>query len=128
MPRTRLAILAAVAAPILLVGCGSQEASTSAGATSPGANPSNAVSFQPPTDAQKTAVIAALTAIDPALTTSADTAIFHAMSTCDDLRIVKDRATVVAYAADRYRGTGADVDTAKAARIVDAISTAYCKV
>ncbi|HSA52509.1 MAG TPA: hypothetical protein VLH10_20680 [Yinghuangia sp.] len=124
MRPTRLTVIAAIAAPILLVGCGSQQDEPET--TSAQTSPSQVVSFQPPTDEQKKAVLTALAAIDPALTKAPDTALFHAMSTCDDIRIVKDQATVVSYTADRYRAAGAEVDIAKAGRIVEAIKSAYC--
>ncbi|HSA49718.1 MAG TPA: hypothetical protein VLH10_06340 [Yinghuangia sp.] len=126
MRRTHLVIAAAIAAPLFLAGCGSEggEDAKESGA----ASPSESVSFQPPTDAQKKEIIAALNKIDPALGKAEDTAIYHAMNTCDDIRIVKDQATVISYTINRFRSDNIQMDENKAAAIVTAIKNIYCKV
>lgn len=126
MRRTHLVIAAAIAAPLLLAGCGTEgeDEAKESGA----ASPSESVSFEPPTEAQKKAIIEAFGKIDPALVKAEDTAIYHAMNTCDDIRIVKDQPTIVAYTVNRFRSDSIQMDENKAASIITAVKDIYCKV
>lgn len=126
MRRTHLVIAAAIAVPLLLAGCGTEgdEEAKESGA----ASPSETVSFQPPTEAQKKAIVEAFGKIDPALIKAQDTAIYHAMNTCDDIRIVKDQPTIVAYTVNRFRSDSIQMDENKAAAIIAAVKEIYCKV
>lgn len=89
--------------------------------------PTTSSAFLRPTPEQEAALIAALTAIDPALTVKPDRAVSRSVGVCDDIRKGKDDATVAKNAAFRYDGGTASVDNAKGALIADAIRTTYCK-
>ncbi|MEU4100658.1 hypothetical protein AB0F16_08615 [Streptomyces tanashiensis] len=105
-------------------GKSSAEAST---ATPASPAPTTSSAFLRPTPEQETALVSALTAIDPALTTKPERATSRSVGVCDDIRKGKDDATVAKNAAYRYNGGTASVDEAKGALIAEAIKTTYCK-
>lgn len=128
--RTTTAAALAVLA-LTLTACSSSDDSDQADAkpkTAPASpTPRKSSAFLRPTPEQETALIAALTAIDPNLTAKESRAISRSVGVCDDIRKGKDEATVVKNAAFRYDGGTASVDEAKAAKIVQAVKDTYCK-
>lgn len=149
--RRAIAVLTATAAVLLAVGCNdddkksdskatetpaaaattpeakASEAPASSAAPATSAAPRTSSAFLRPTKEQEQVLIAALTAIDPKITTKPDRAISRSVDTCNDIRTGKDAATVNKNAAYRYTGGDVTVDDAKATQIVAAIKTAYCK-
>lgn len=125
---TTAGILAALA--LTLTACSSSDDTSTADkpqAAPASPTPSKNSAFLRPTPEQETALIAALTAIDPNLTVKESRAISRSVGVCDDIRKGKDEATVVKNAAFRYDGGTASVDEAKAAKIVQAVKDTYCK-
>lgn len=127
--RIKTGLIATAALTLALTACGTAPEPDASGAK-PRASapaPSKSSALLRPTPEQETTLLAALTAIDPALTVKKDRAVSRSVSVCDDIRKGKDDATVVKNAAYRYNGGDAHVDEAKGARIVEAIKAAYCK-
>ncbi|MGW6583431.1 hypothetical protein ACWF76_29315 [Streptomyces globisporus] len=127
--RTRTTTAALITAGLLLTltACGEDDQKAKNVDTPKNPAPATSSAFLRPTPDQEKTLIAALTAIDPNLTTKEERAISRSVGVCDDILKGKDDATVINNAAYRYDGGTASVDKAKGAKIVQAIKDAYCK-
>ncbi|MFF9854048.1 hypothetical protein [Streptomyces litmocidini] len=132
--RIKISLIATAALALTLTACNTSDRPSASGKSSATAStvpaasaPTTSSAFLRPTPEQETALVAALTAIDPALTTKPERAVSRSVGVCDDIRKGKDDATVAKNAAYRYNGGTASVDEAKGALIAEAIKTTYCK-
>lgn len=120
---TTAGVLAALALTLTACDSGDDQADTKPNKNSPAPTASD---FLRPNVAQQKTLIDGLTAIDPGLTVNEERAVRRSVNVCDDIRKGKDDKTVTGNAAYRYDGGNADVDNAKAEKIVKVIKDAYC--